>query len=110
MSYDLTVKWNDPDLYRAVLTGATNGTQWSSHPYTASFQVKAVSSVDMPTESEPYSLTIDATEVMLAQVGGITLAGNGAIMMRFSGVALDNVGEYATFTLRNKESSYTWPT
>lgn len=115
MSYDLTVRWNNPELYRDVLTGDINGTTWSSKPKTASFEVKAVSSVNMPGETEPYSLTIAADEVMMSQQGGITLAGNGAIMMRFSGVALDATN-YASFTLRNKKatnlygvSPYIWP-
>lgn len=115
LSYDLTVRWNNPDLYRDVLTGSISGTAWSSKPKTASFEVKAVSSVDMPLEVEPYSLTIAADEVMMSQQGGITLAGNGAIMMRFSGVALEATN-YASFTLRNKKatniygvSPYIWP-
>ena len=111
LSYDMTVKWNDPQLYRKVLAGGVSGTQWSSAPYTASFEVKSVSSVNMPLESEPYSLTIKADEVMMSQQGGISLAGNGAIMMRFSGVALEATN-YAQFILRNKVDSspgYAWP-
>jgi hypothetical protein len=108
MTYDMTVKWNNPDLYQQVLTGGIGNLTWSPHPKTGSFEVKAVSSVDMPTEDEPYSLIIKADEVMMSQVGGITLAGNQAIMMRFSGVALEATN-YASFTLRNKAVSYDWP-
>lgn len=111
LSYDMTVKWNNADLYRQVLAGGVSGTQWSGTPHTASFEVKSVSSVNMPLETEPYSLTIAADEVMMSQQGGITLAGNGAIMMRFSGVALDATN-YASFTLRNKVDTtpgYAWP-
>jgi len=109
MTYDMTVKWNNPQLYSAVLTGAIDGTTWSPHPKTASLEIKAVSSVDMPDETEPYSLIIKADEVMMNQVGGITLAGNQAVMMRFSGVALEATN-YASFTLRNKAEGYDWPT
>lgn len=109
LQYDITVKWNNGDLYRKVVAGGASGTEWGGKPYTASFEVKSVSSDNMPGETEPYSLIINAPEVMMSQVGGITLAGNNAVMMRFQGVALDNDGEYATIVLRNKETSYTWP-
>lgn len=108
MQYEMTVKWNNPDLYRDVLTGSTSGTDWSPHPKTASFEVKAVSSMDIDGEDEPYSLIVAADEVMMNQVGGITLAGNQAVMMRFSGTALEATN-YASFTLRNKATSYVWP-
>ena len=109
LQYEMTVKWNNPDLYQAVLTGAVDGLTWSAHPKTASFEVKAVSSMDIDGEDEPYSLIIAADEIMMNQVGGITLAGNQAIMMRFSGTALEADVNYASFTLRNKATGYTWP-
>jgi hypothetical protein len=109
MTYDFMVKWNDPDLYSDALTASITGTTWSATPKTASFEVKAVSSVNMPSESEPYSLIIAADEVMVNPVGGIQLAGNQAVMQRFQGVALEATN-YASFTLRNKVTGYTWPT
>jgi hypothetical protein len=67
---------------------------------------------DDPNPEYPYKLEIQAPEVMLTQVGGITLAGNQAIMMRFAGVALDpgDGDDYATITLTNEVPTYTWPT
>lgn len=109
LAYDITVKWNNPDLYLQLLTNSPTGTEWSGTPHTASFEVKSVSSDDMPGETEPYSMTIAAQKVMMSQQGGITLAGNNAVMLRFTGVALDSA-EYATITLRNKVASYVWPT
>lgn len=111
MAYDLMVKWNNPDLYAAILTGAAAGTAWSGKPYTAALQIKTVSSVEMTGEDEPYSLIIDAPEVMLSQVGGITLAGNQSILLRFTGVAIETPTgtPYATITLRNKILEYIWP-
>ena len=108
MTYDMTVKWNNSDLYQDVVTGSVSGTAWSPIPKTASFEVKAVSSMDIDGETEPYSLIVTADEVMMSQQGGITLAGNQAVMMRFSGVALEATN-YATFTLRNGTAGYTWP-
>ncbi len=107
-TYDLMVKWNNPALYAKLLTGSAVGTAWSGNPFTGTFTAKTVSSRNMPTEVEPYSLIMEAAEVMMSQVGGIQLAANQSIMMRFQGVALANAN-YASFTLRNKQASYTWP-
>lgn len=108
LTYDMTVKWKNSELYRKVLTGTVNGTQWSGTPHTGAMHVKTVSSVNMPSTSERYSLTIDADEVMMTQVGGIQLAGNQSILMRFTGVGLEATN-YANFTLHNKVASYVWP-
>jgi hypothetical protein len=110
--FDLTVKYKNPQLYRSLLTGAASAVDtWSAHPYTGTFEVKAVSSVNMTGVDEPYSLSFFGTEVMMSQVGGITLAGNQSILMRFAGVALDtsNVAGYAYARLHNLESAYSWP-
>ena len=109
LSFDFTIKWNNPELYRQVLTGAIDGTAWTATPFTGSFEVHTLSSVDMPTESEPYSLNILGNSAMMTQVGGITLAGNQSIMMRFNGTAIESALEYAVFTLRNKATDYVWP-
>lgn len=108
LSYDIVVKWNNSELYRQVLTGDVAGTEWGSQPFTAAFSVRCVSSKVMPGETEPYYLQVDASEVLMSQVGGITLAGNQAVMLRFQGVALE-ADEYATFTLHNKKDTYVWP-
>lgn len=108
LAYQIVVKWNNPDLYSEVLAGGVGATEWSGKPFTASFEVKTVSSVDMPSTSEPYSLIVHADEVMMSQQGGIQLAGNQAVMLSFAGVALEQT-EYCHFTLRNKEASYIGP-
>jgi hypothetical protein len=63
----------------------------------------------MPSESQPYEIIFTATEVMLALQGGITLAGNDAVLMNFTGQALDVAGEYCTLELRNQWPDYDWP-
>jgi len=108
MVYDMVVKYRNPDLYRKILTGAVDGTVWSGRPTTSSLAIKTVSSEPMPGETDPYALEIDADEIMLNQVGGITLAANQSILMRFQGVALE-AANYASFTLTNQVASYTWP-
>lgn len=108
LTFDMTVKWRNPDLYREIRTGSVSGTEWSGTPKTGALHIKTVSSVDMPSTAARYALEVDATEVMMSLAGGIQLAGNQSVLMRFTGVALEGT-PYATFKLTNKVASYTWP-
>lgn len=110
LSFDIMVKYNNAELYRQVLTGSVDGTVWTGTPFTAALDIKTVSSVNIPSDTIPYSLNAIATKVQLQQVGGIKLGAGQAIFMRFQGVALDTGGQYAKFVLRNKVATYTWPT
>lgn len=110
VTLDLTVKWTNPDLYRQILTGSTSGVNWSADPFTTAMTFKSVSPANMPGELEPYALIVEVTEAMLALQGGITLAGNNAVLMRFTGTALDVTGDYVVWKLRNQYADYTWPT
>jgi hypothetical protein len=110
VTLDLTVKWTNPDLYRQILTGATDGLTWSSVPFTTAVNFRTLSPDNMPSESTHYTLDVAVEEAMLALQGGVTLAGNDAVMMRFTGTALDVGGDYCTFTLSNQYANYTWPT
>lgn len=116
LAFDITVKYEDQNLYRQVLGGSNVATEWGQHPYTAAMDIKTVSSATMPaggspviTPTDPYSLEIKADEVMLSQVGGLTLAGNQAVLMRFTGVAIDNALDYVTMELINEVAEYDWP-
>ena len=106
----LTVKWKNPDLYRAILTGSAAGTEWSSVPFTEQIVFRSISPGNIPGEAQPYEILATFTEVMLSLQGGITLAGNDAVLLNFAGQALDTTGEYATFELRNTFADYDWPT
>ncbi len=112
MVMDLVVKWENPDLHAIVRTGSASGTTWSAAPWVAPFILTVLSSVNMPSSTpEPCSLIISAPDVSFNQVGGVTLAGGQAVMLRFRGVALaPTSAEYATAVLRNMVTSYTWPT
>ena len=109
-SYDITVKYEDSSLYRKVLTGSPTGLAWTTAPFVAAFDIQFLSSVNMPGEVIPYSLRVEGDDLMMQQQGGIRLAGGQAIMMRFQGVALESAGNYCSFTLRNKQADYVWPT
>lgn len=110
VSIELTVKWTNPALYRQILTGSISGTEWSSVPFTTAIDFRSVSPANMPSEAQPYEAFLEVEEAMLAMQGSIVLAGNDAVMMRFRGTALDVGADYASVTLRNKHTAYTWPT
>jgi hypothetical protein len=110
VTLDLTVKWRDPTLYRKILTGSVSGTSWSAVPFTSEINFRTKSPNNMTGESTPWILDMYVKEAMLALQGGIQLAGNNAVMMRFTGTALDVTGDYAWFALHNLYANYTWPT
>ena len=110
LSYDLIIKWKNPDLYQKIFSGAADGLTWSPAPYTASFKVQTVSSVNIPTYDVPYLLKVEAEDVIMNLVGGLVLGANQSILMRFQGTALENQAGYAKFILRNEVAAYVWPT
>jgi hypothetical protein len=110
LSFEIVVRYNDPDLYRQILTGSTVGTEWGGEPHVGSFEIKMVSAKNMPGLDEPYSLTVSSDEALLTQVGGIGFAAGQAVFTRFAGTIIEGTGPYATIVLRNKQSAYTWPT
>lgn len=110
---DVVLKWSDPTLYRQILTGQTNGTQWVAVPFVTDFKVYALSPSVASTTSggNHYQLMIEAPEVMYQMQGGIRLAGNNAVMMRLTGTAIASTADYITIHLGNEFSTgYTWPT
>jgi hypothetical protein len=111
LTFDMVVKWSDPDLYQSVLTGSTTGTQWTANPFTSDLEIYVTSPDNIAGLTNPYALKVEASKVMLAQTEGITLAGNQAIMTRFTGTAIEESGQpYALFTMNNTTTEYSWPT
>jgi len=110
MTYDCTVKWNDPDVYRAITTGSKTGTVWQSTPLTGQMVATMVGS-GVIAGGQKYSLQITSPQILWQMNGTPVLAAGQAIMMRFTGIALDaGVGDYTTIDLINEEDSYIWPT
>jgi hypothetical protein len=107
---DMVLKWRDPQLYRAILTGSTTGTQWVATPWVNNLDIVSLSSVNAPSLSTPYGLRIKAASVMYQVQGGIRLAGGQAVMMRVTGTAIGTTGEYAEIHIGNKATQYSWPT
>jgi hypothetical protein len=111
LSVDLAVKWVNPDLYQRILTGSISGTEWSAIPFTTRLDLLSLTPGLIPNSLLPYSMRIQAQRVTLGMRGGITLAANNAIMMRFSGTALDMGGTFAKISLTNAMAAadYVWP-
>ena len=108
LAFDIMVKWNNPDLYQKTTSGSIVSTHWTSAPFTAALDINTVSSVDMAGQTEPYSLRVEADEVMMNHQGAIQLAGGQSVLMHFQGTALEATN-YGRFTLRNKHAAYVWP-
>jgi len=111
VTIDAVVKWSDPALYRSILTGSSSGTTWTAQPWTSDFDMLAVSPANIPTQSIPYHLRLQAAKVIWQVNGGIRLAGNQALTMRLTGTVIaPDSGDYFSLTLRNAVAAYAWPT
>lgn len=107
LSVDMICKWTDPELYLSILTGSTTGTNlvWTAAPWVQSLDILSLSSRDAVT-GQPYQLRVEAPSVMYQIVGGIRLAGNGAVMMRIQGTALaPSTGNYYKISLGNTRNT-----
>ncbi len=110
MTVTLTLKWADPDLWRTILTGAVGGASWITAPFIEDLDIVALSPADITGKANPYSLRIQASNVVWQPVGGIRLAGNESVMLSIRGVAFDNPGgDYNSLTLENEVTAYAWP-
>ena len=107
--FDVTCKWYDPTLYRAIQTNSKVGTTWSSLPFVKSLDIMAYSPAYAPSTNSPYGLRIQSDSVLWQLAGGVRLAGNELVQMRLTGVAIDSSGNYASLGLINKKESYDWP-
>lgn len=113
MTFDITVRYENPNLYQQALTGVANGTIWSAKPMVGSVVINAQTPDNMPTLTQPYKIRITAQSVLLQQVGGIRMASNNAVLMRFVGTALaPSSGDYAKIDIQNmaRPTGYILPT
>ena len=111
LTFDVTVKWNNPQVYKAILTNDIAGTTWASSPLTGELEVIAVATknIDDTLAAYPYSLTLNAPEIMWQLNGAPVLAAGQAIMMRLTGTALETAADYTTMAIRNGVAAYAWP-
>lgn len=102
------VKWEDPEMYQAIMTGTTSGTAWTPAPFVHNFDIVAYSPHNIGATTSPYAMRIRCASVMW-QASPVVLAGNNAVMMQLTGTALRNAGEYITLDVCNDTTAYTWP-
>jgi len=107
--FDVTCKWRDPSLYRAIQTNSRTGTVWSTVPFVKSLDVYARSPSFAVGGNSPYALRIESDSVMWQLAGGVRLVGNQMVAVRMQGVALDTNGNYARMSLINRVVQYLWP-
>jgi len=111
LAFQITVKWQNPDLYRAILTNSASGLVWSSVPFTARLDLAGYAPSLMTGSSIPPGFRIEARSVVLSLRGTPTLSGTDAVILQFTGTALDDPGyDYVNFSLYNLIAGYTWPT
>jgi len=110
LAVDLIIKWEDPQLYKKLMTGTTSGMSWTMAPYVANLDVLCVSS-RLAILTTPWQLRVRSDNVMYQMNGGIRLAGNGSVMMRLTGTVIaPTSGAAYTVNLGNTNTSYVWPT
>lgn len=110
LAVDMVLKWRDQDLYRSIITGATDATQWVAACWVEDLDIYTVSPANITGLANPYALRIQAASVQY-RVAGLQLSGQDAISLRIVGTALaPSAGEYCTFHLGNEVTNYTWPT
>lgn len=120
MSIRLMYNWSDDDLYRKILTGTANGTDWSSSVFRTTtagavpaFEVSLVSPVNIGATSTPYSFRFVADQVSwaigepLRMQGGSQLAGSIVGTVELPD---DPTHDYAYVEFVNDYASYAWPT
>ena len=120
MTIRMTYKWENPDLYQQLLTGAKSGTSWSPQVFTTTtnandyaFRLELESPADIDGHSSPYKIIFRANKVRWQMEAEPQLAGADIVMMNVVGTVLEpdsSSQDYAQIVLQNTQSGYTWPT
>lgn len=110
MTFDATIKWKSPALYKAIISGQATGTEWAARPMTGALNVQLTAPNVIGTSEHKFSISLNAPDIMWRMTNAIPLAAGEAVLMRFTGVALEpQSNDYATIVLRNGIESYDWP-
>ena len=118
VSFRFVYKWQDQDLYNAIMTGSTSGTAWTPAPFlkdstsNPSVEIRVESPAVIPTFALPYSLGVRAGKVHIVPNGEPTLEAGGIISLDLVATVLEpNSGdEYIEIEVINEQANYTWPT
>jgi hypothetical protein len=111
----IVYKYENPDLYKKILTGAANGTEWSSLPFIVNtagavfaFDARFQSPALIGATNVPYEMRIRANRVTWAVDRPIELQAGGIITQTFTGTILEPAeGEdYIQILIVNDQASY----
>lgn len=113
-----SVKWQNPQLWKQLMTGSTSGVDWSAMPFVAETagNVKALEAVfeapiNIPGSSKPYTLRIMASRaVMSLDRGTIQLRAGDLVQFNVNIDILEPLPgqDYVQIVLENGATSYTW--
>lgn len=102
-------KWEDPDFYQSIMTGAVDGTTWTCETYQSSAHVR-LATCSYITGTTPYAFEIYVPEMTFSMAGPVRLAGNNILYTDMIGmveepasddpyrlklVTSDSVGEFS---------------
>lgn len=109
VSLRATYKYQNDDLYRKILTGAADGTEWASLPFTTSgdgtaFEgyFEAPGAIPGAATAANYAMKITGSNVIWEVDGPPQLVGGGVVMLNLLGtVSEPAAGDYLAITLQN---------
>lgn len=114
-----TYKWENPDLYQALLTGdeveAGGEIDWSPAVHTAPFEFEVTSPGNATGQTNPWLLNVYAPEFTWQAAGPPELIGGGWLALQFTGIAQEQTtGDTFRMYLENAVQTgdptyYTWP-
>lgn len=110
----IVYKYQNSELFRKLLTGTANGTEWSSLPFmnttsgaTYAFDARFQAPANIGATSQPYELRVRANRVTWAVDGPPELQAGNIITQSFVGTILEPAsGDYLQITVTNGQSSY----
>lgn len=114
----MTYKWDTPDMYERILTGAVDGTDWTPTPFLTdkagadySFEARVESPADIATKSNPYALVVRGARTVWQTDGPPNFQAGRIVTIDYTGTVLEpESGEdYIHVVLYNLQTAYTWP-
>jgi len=110
-----TYKWNDPDLYKSIVTGANTESggdiDWSPTVHTSAFLSKFKTPGNATGMSNPWAIEFYAPEMVWQAAGSPRLVGGGWLSLEYQGIAQEPTsGDTLRVRLENLTSGYSWPT
>lgn len=111
----IVYKYENPELYKQILTGQANGTEWNSLPFIVNsgggdfaFDARFLAPANIGATGQPYEMRIRANRVTWAVDRPIELQAGGIITQTFTGTVLEPAtGEdYIQIVMVNAHAGY----